>query len=125
VIRTIGAILAGFGAWLVVASVLGLGLHYGWPGYAAVEQSSAFDTPMRLARLVLGAIATVAAGAAAARIAAPGSKSVMVTGILLLLIFLPIHVQVWNKFPVWYHLLFLGYLAPLAIWGGWLVRRGG
>ena len=35
--------------------------------------------------------------------------------------FVPIHIHVWDKFPVWYHLFFLITLAPLVAFGGTLM----
>jgi hypothetical protein len=36
--------------------------------------------------------------------------------------FIPEHIQLWAKFPVWYHLIFLGTLLPLVALGGALGR---
>jgi hypothetical protein len=36
--------------------------------------------------------------------------------------FLPVHVQLWNAFPIWYHLAFLVPLVPLVVVGAALVR---
>ena len=44
----------------------------------------------------------------------------VVTGALLLLIFIPEHISLWDKFPIWYHLTFLTSLVPLAVVGGWI-----
>jgi len=39
-------------------------------------------------------------------------------GVLLLVAFIPQHVMLWDKFPVWYHLTFLLSLVPLTYLGG-------
>jgi len=39
-----------------------------------------------------------------------------------LLVSIPIHINLWDKFPVWYHLTFLVTLIPLCILGGRIVR---
>ena len=44
---------------------------------------------------------------------------------ILLLFFLPVHYNLWHKFPVWYHLAFLVTLAPLVVLGGAIHRRQG
>ena len=36
-------------------------------------------------------------------------------------LFIPAHIQLWHKFPIWYHLTFLLTLAPLVALGAWLV----
>ena len=41
---------------------------------------------------------------------------------ILLVLFIPEHVRLWNVFPVWYHLTFLLTLAPLLVLGAWLTR---
>jgi hypothetical protein len=44
-------------------------------------------------------------------------------GILMLVLFIPQHMMLWEKFPVWYHLTFLLSLVPLtwvgAHFAGW------
>ena len=42
----------------------------------------------------------------------------LMPGVLLLVVFIPQHVMLWDKFPVWYHLTFLASLVPLAYLGG-------
>jgi hypothetical protein len=37
----------------------------------------------------------------------------------MLALFTPVHIQIWSRLPVWYHLFFLGTLAPLAALGAW------
>jgi len=74
------------------------------------------------ARLAIGAVATVAAGAVSARIAR-SSIAGLAPGLLLLLFFIPVHVSLWEKFPVWYHLTFLLSLVPLTYAGSRLVDR--
>jgi uncharacterized protein (DUF983 family) len=72
---------------------------------------------MKLARLSIGALTTLAAGAVSAFIGR-SSRTAVITGSLLLLVFVPEHISLWNKFPVWYHLTFLTSLVPLAVVGG-------
>jgi hypothetical protein len=43
----------------------------------------------------------------------------------MLLMFVPIHYGLWDKFPVWYHLVFLITLAPIIGLSGLLGRRTG
>jgi hypothetical protein len=39
-------------------------------------------------------------------------------GLLLVVVFVPQHIMLWEKFPIWYHLTFLVSLVPLACLGG-------
>ena len=45
-------------------------------------------------------------------------------GLIILAMFLPVHVKLWDKFPLWYHLAFLVPLAPLVALGASLTRNG-
>jgi hypothetical protein len=121
--RWIFALLAGFVLWALVATLLNRGLRAGLPGYAVAEPTMAFTLGMKIARLVLGALASLAAGAAVGRIAPSRTGVPWVLGAIILALFIPIHVQLWAKFPVWYHLVFLGTLVPLVALGAALARR--
>jgi hypothetical protein len=116
--RSILAIVAGLVVWMVVATLLNFILRAGIPGYKAAEPTLTFTLGMKIARLTLGALASLAAGAAAGLIAPskPGVRWVL--GAIVLALFIPSHVYLWAKFPVWYHLTFLGTLVPLVALGG-------
>ena len=66
VLRAIGGVVAGLVAWTAVATLVNLGMRLTWQEYASVEESLAFRLPMMLALLLLGALATLAGGYAAA-----------------------------------------------------------
>jgi hypothetical protein len=120
--RSILAVVAGLVVWVLVASVLNRGLRAGLPGYALAEPAMTFTLGMKIARLLLGAASSLAAGATASRIA--GSRAaVWVLGAIVLAIFIPMHIQIWAKFPVWYHLVFLVTIVPLVALGGVLARK--
>src|SRR5690242_294942 len=115
VIRLVLAMLAGIVAWMLVASLLNVGLRFALPGYSVAEPEKTFTVLMQLARLVLGAVASLAGGAAAGWIDRPAGPSAWILAILLLAAFIPMHVALWPLFPVWYHLTFLLLLAPLTL----------
>jgi hypothetical protein len=121
--RVILAMVAGIIAWMLVASLLNIGLRVAMPGYAAAEPDKAFTLAMQLARLVMGALASLAGGAAAGWIDRPAGGSVWIIAAALLAAFIPAHVSLWLVFPVWYHLTFLLSLAPLTVLGSLLVPR--
>ena len=115
--RTILSIVAGLVAWGLVATLLNFGLRLWLSGYAEAEPAMAFTLVMMFARLSLAALSCLAAGAAV-RVIAPASQAApWVVGLILLAVFVPVHVQLWTKFPVWYHLTFLLTLAPLVAAG--------
>lgn len=121
--RSILAFIAGLAAWALVASLLNRGLRLALRGYAAAEPEMTFTHGMMAARLVLGALASLAAGAATRAVAPSSRRAAWVLGAVLLAAFIPIHVRLWANFPVWYHLVFLGTLGPLVALGASLIRN--
>jgi hypothetical protein len=121
-LRKIGAVIAALVTWAVVVTLLNFGLRYGFPGYAAVEKATTFTPGMMAARLAISFVATVSAGAVTAWIARDSSVWPLITGIVLLAIFIPVHMHIWTHFPLWYHLTFLPSLPILSVIGGRLVR---
>ena len=93
-----------------------------WPEYASVAETMTFTRSMQFARLAIGALATLAAGCVSAVIARGSKVATLATGILLLIAFIPQHIMLWDKFPVWYHLTFLSSLVPLSVLGGQIGR---
>jgi hypothetical protein len=116
-LRTILAIAAGFVIWFAVATVGNFAIRLLLPGYAEVEKAMNFSLAMLLARLVLGAAASIAAGAAFAAVTPSARLARYVFALLLLALFVPVHVSLWDKFPIWYHIIFLGSLVPLVMLG--------
>jgi hypothetical protein len=120
--RSIFALLAGLVLWALVATLVNRGLRAGLPGYALAEPTLTFTLDMKVARLILAALASLVAGAATGRIAPSRTALPWVLGAMILAAFIPVHVQLWAKFPVWYHLTFLGTLVPLVALGAALTR---
>jgi hypothetical protein len=128
--RSILAFLAGLITWAVVATLLNFALRASLDSYHAAERSlitahvMAFTLPMMLGRLTLAALADLAAGWVVGRLAPAGLRVAAVLGTLILLLFLPSHVQLFSLFPLWYHLSFLVPLVPLVMLGARLARGG-
>ena len=121
--RAAGALAAGLVMWLLIATLLNWLLRLGLPGYAMAEHSMTFTLPMQIARLLTGALASIGAGYVAARITPVNPRPPLALGVLLLLLFIPVHYGVWDKFPVWYHAVFLISLVPLVMAGARTARR--
>jgi hypothetical protein len=115
--RAILGVVAGLAAWIIIVLAAGGLLRAAWPAYAAVAEAMTFTLAMKIARLSIGAVATLAAGAVTAIVTRSTVARVM-PGALLLLAFIPQHISLWDKFPVWYHLTFLLSLVPLTLAGG-------
>jgi hypothetical protein len=82
-----------------------------------------FSLGMMAARLALGVLASLAAGAAARAVAPMSTAVSWVLGAVLLVAFIPAHIRLWAKFPVWYHLVFLGSLVPFVVLGSAFARN--
>lgn len=50
--------------------------------------------------------------------------ALLIPGVLLLLAFIPQHIMLWDKFPLWYHLTFLLSLVPLTYAGARIAEWG-
>lgn len=123
VIRAIGALVAGVLAWKAVANLATLLGQLMWPAYAAVETQRTFTLDMLLSRLAVGALATVVFGIVVAWVTRGDKKSVALITIMWLAYSVVDHIIVWDDFPVWYHLLYLAYIAPLVLHGAKMVKR--
>lgn len=124
--RTILAIVGGLMAWTLVASLLDIGLRHMLPGYAQAEPTLALTLTMKIARLSIAVVASLAAGAVVRAIAPASSYAPWLTGLVMLALFLPEHIRIWSRLPVWYHLFFLVTLAPLVALGAqFRLRRSG
>jgi hypothetical protein len=121
--RSILGLIVGLAVWVLVASLLNRSLRFGLEGYAAAEPRMTFTHAMMAARLALGALASLASGAVTRAVAPSNTRVLWVLGAVLLAAFIPVHVQLWTKFPVWYHLAFLGTLVPLVALGGTFTRN--
>lgn len=115
-LRAILAVTGGAVTWVIVATALNLALRFGWPDYAAAEPGMNFTLPMMLSRLILGVIASFAAGLVVALIA-KSRRPLYVIVIVLLAAFIPVHYNLWARFPAWYHLFFLASLVAFTLLG--------
>lgn len=122
--RTVAAIITGFVAWIVIVTILNFGLRLWLPGYVHAEPTMLFTLSMKVARLSIAALTSVAAGALVRAVAPANRWAPWILGLILLVMFIPEHVHLWQKFPIWYHLTFLVTLAPLVALGAQLRSRG-
>jgi hypothetical protein len=116
--RDILGVIAGLAVWMAIAAVAGVTMRSTWPDYASVADAMTFTLPMMFARLAIGAFATLGAGWVTAVIARHSMLARVTAGLLLVVLFVPQHMFLWDKFPIWYHLTFLVSLVPLAYLGG-------
>ena len=121
-LRAILSVIAGVVTWMIIATAGNLVLRSAWAGYAAVESTMEFSPAMMVSRLVLGAAASIGSGIVGAWISRGSRRAVGILAAILLLFFVPVHYRLWDKFPVWYHAVFLISLVVLTVIGGMLYR---
>jgi hypothetical protein len=117
------ACLAGLLTWIVVVTVINGGLRLSLPNYTAAEQALQFTLGMKWARLLMAIVTSVAAGAVTGRISRSSWWAPLVVGSVVLAMFVPVHIAIWSKFPVWYHLTFLLTIIPAVLLGALLPPR--
>src|SRR5262249_5473018 len=105
--KKILGVVAGLLVWLMVVLVVGELMRRSWPAYASVADAMTFTLPMMIARLSIGALATLAGGLVTALIVPQSMPARLMPGVLLLVAFIPQHLLLWDKFPVCYHFPFL------------------
>jgi len=121
--RGIAGVAAGLVAWMLVATLGNLVLRFAWPGYADVEKEMMFTPGMLAARLLLGALSSLCAGLTAAWVAKRDGRVVAILAGVLFALFIPVHYELWSRFPVWYHLVFLASLIVMTLAGAAMLRR--
>ena len=121
--RTGIAIAAGLAAWVVIVTLLNFGLRAALPGYHAAEATLQFTMAMKAGRLIEAALSSLIAGAIVKLIAPSSRWGGWIVVLVLLALFLPVHIQIGNKLPLWYHLTFLVTLAPLVALGALIPLR--
>jgi len=122
-LRSILAVIVSVISWFVIATICNWILRLLLPGYAAVEVAMTFTLTMMICRLVVGLISSLGAGFVCAVVAGRSRLAPKVAAVTVVLLFLPVHYMLWNKFPIWYHLFFLITLAPTMLLGVTLKPR--
>ena len=112
-LRTVLSVVAGLVAWFVLVTIADRLMRAGWPAYQAAWGAMAFTLAMMLARLAESTAALLVASWATARIAPLSRAAPWALGIVMLAIFIPVHIGIWSKFPIWYHAYFLTSLVAL------------
>ena len=116
-LRNAAGIVAGLVAWVLIVTVLNFGLRLWLPGYVQAEPGMGFTLTMKVARLAIAVLTSVAAGALVHAIVPTSRWAPWIVGLALLVLFVPEHIHLWDRFPIWYHLTFLVTLAPLVVLG--------
>ena len=125
--RSVLACIAGLVTWVIVVSVINRVLRITLPNYTAAEHTLQFTLAMKWARLAMAIVTSVAAGFVTGLISPsrpqPRRWAPWIVGCVVLALFLPLHISIWSKFPVWYHLTFLLTIVPSVLAGAQLASR--
>lgn len=117
-LRSAFAVAAGFITWTVLFLGLAAAVRALFPDAHGAD-GQVVETGVLLVYLALTVLASVAAGFAAARVAAAHhARTVLVTGIVLLAVGLAVQISSWDFAPAWYNVAFLAVLLPLTVVGG-------
>jgi hypothetical protein len=121
--RSMVACLAGLLTWVLVVSVINRVLRLSLPNYTAAEQTLQFTLSMKWARISMAIATSLAAGAVTRWISPSSGWAPWIVGGVVLAMFVPVHIAIWSKFPVWYHLTFLLTIIPAVLVGALLPPR--
>ena len=128
-LKIVLGVIAGFVAWsilwvgsdqvLMMVSPAWYGAHQLHFALAMANQA-AFDadTTVLITHVVRSIIISIISGFLAAFVAGENRRAPLILGVLLLLFGLMVEAMVWSYLPVWYHLIFLALLVPMAMLGG-------
>ena len=123
-LRIIVGIFIQLVSWVAIAMTLFIAVQIGWPAFAEANHTFnttevvTFDQAMMITRLALAGVASVIAAWIAALTLRDNRIVPVVGGLVMLVFFIPNHIHLWDKFPIWYHLTFLTSLPVLAFIGG-------
>src|SRR6266508_5703283 len=121
--RAIVGVVGGLVAWMLMATIGNLVLRAAWVSYAQSEPTMTFTLAMMLARLFLGILSSLAGGVAVAWITLRSGRAVSALVVILVVMFIPVHYGLWEKFPLWYHVVFFASLVVLTPVGAMLIRH--
>ena len=124
-LRLVAGIAAGWGtSWVVLAGGFTL-LRASWPDYALADPEKAYTLTMLFVRLVIFS-SMIAATAGIATVVAGDKRLAWIAGGLILAVSIPPHLYpgtVWDDYPVWYHIVYLLSILPIALLGGSMAQR--
>ncbi len=119
-LRAVLAVIAGYAIWTALWLLGNLAIAQVWPEVADPEFTS-LPQPALIAALALSFVCSLVAGLLAAKVHA--GKPVLVMSILLLVTGIAVQSGVWDRMPLWYHLVFLVAIVPLCLVGGRLAGK--
>lgn len=112
-IRNIVAVVGGFIVWSAVWLAGNAGLRGGMPERFETDGTTRDTLVLGLA-LVLSVVCSLFGGWVTGRLANRPPFAGTILGVVLLAVGVAVQASVWSLMPVWYHLVFLALLVPMA-----------
>ena len=119
-----GLVLGWATSWVVLNGGFAL-LRASWPDYGLADPEKAYTLTMLLVRLLIFSL-MIAATSCVATLVAGDKRFPWITGGLILALSIPPHLYpgyVWDDYPVWYHIVYLLSILPIAVIAGASIQR--
>lgn len=128
-LRIILGVIAGFMTWSIIWVGSDQVLMTTWPDWYGLHQNEFRkavlnnqpfdpDRTILLMHIFRSIVVSIMAGFIAAVVSGENKRSPLALGVLLLLFGAMVEAMAWSYLPLWYHLLFLALLIPMAVLGG-------
>lgn len=117
-LKIIVGVAAGFIFWSILWVGVDAILRSVWTSYDESVEAMTFSSSMLIVPLILSAAVSIISGFAAVLISKENSKTPLLLGVLLLVVGIFVQLSVWDKIPLWYHLMFWILLVPMTVLGG-------
>jgi hypothetical protein len=119
--RNVIAVIGGFVVWSALWLAGNAGLKGSMPARFDMDGFTQDNLVLGLA-IVLSVLCSLVGGWVTGRLAVRPAAAGAVLGVLLLAVGIVVQSAAWSRMPLWYHLIFLALLVPMARSGA---RRGG
>ncbi|MDA8017284.1 MAG: hypothetical protein MPN21_07525 [Thermoanaerobaculia bacterium] len=120
ILRSIGAVVAGFATWTVLWLSSNAAARAIVPD-AFDDQGLTSSTGILLFLLVASVVYSIVAGWVTAAVAGRAEvPHTVALGVVQTAIGIAVQLAYWDVMPLWYHLPFLALLLPGNVLGGWL-----
>ncbi|HMQ03790.1 MAG TPA: hypothetical protein PKD26_07730 [Pyrinomonadaceae bacterium] len=128
-VRIILGVIIGFTVWSILwigSDQVLINLFRDWYGAHQFEMERAYynqtpftaDSTILAISIVRSIIFSIMSGFLAAVVSGENQRAPLLLGILLLVFGLLVQISMWSLAPVWYHVIFLVLLVPMAVAGG-------
>jgi hypothetical protein len=119
--RNIIAVIGGFVVWSAVWLAGNAGLKGAMPARFDIDGFT-HDTLVLALAIVLSVLCSLLGGWVTGRLATRVAFAGRILGFVLLVVGIVVQASAWSRMPLWYHLIFLALLVPMAQAGA---QRGG